>query len=128
MKKLLTVSSFCLALTSCAGYNVNFNDQPLNLNNNAVVKTEVVQKERLSPQFLVGVDNGQSVSLSLEEGFGNALINSQPAHVNRVNDNFYEVSNNKYMISVSLNDEGFQSASWNHLKGKENGVMHVVAK
>lgn len=55
------------------------------------------------------------------------MVKRQPT-VKRVNANFYEIRGAGYVISVSMNAEGIDSASWNKTHGRDNGILTVTQK
>lgn len=65
---------------------------------------------------------------TLSNGFFSATINGKKATVKRVNANFYEIRGAGYVISVSMNAEGIDSASWNKTHGRDNGILTVTQK
>ena len=65
---------------------------------------------------------------TLSNGFFSATINGKKATVKRVNANFYEIRGAGYVISVSMNSEGIDSASWNKTHGRDNGILTVTQK
>ncbi|QIR26802.1 hypothetical protein GY169_08200 [Kluyvera genomosp. 3] len=62
---------------------------------------------------------------TLSNGFFSATINGKKAVVKRINANFYEIHGAGYIISVSMNADGIESASWNKTHGRENGMLTV---
>lgn len=65
---------------------------------------------------------------TLSNGFFSATINGKKAVVKRVNANFYEIHGAGYVISVSMNADGIESASWNKTHGRDNGMLTVTQK
>lgn len=62
---------------------------------------------------------------TLSNGFFSATINGKKAVVKRINANFYEIHGAGYIISVSMNADGIESASWNKTHGRDNGMLTV---
>ncbi|MEX3019917.1 hypothetical protein AB4K05_10005 [Kluyvera sp. STS39-E] len=65
---------------------------------------------------------------TLSNGFFTATVNGKKATVKRFNANFYEIHGAGYVISVSMNDDGIDSASWNKTHGRDHGVLTVTQK
>lgn len=72
--------------------------------------------------------NGKDVpiNVSVGNGFTKAMINDEPAKVKRVNANFYEIRGSGYIVSLVVNPEGVESASWNKTKGRSHGGLNRV--
>lgn len=68
------------------------------------------------------------VSGHINNGFTSATINGKKAQVRRLNANFYEVRGSGYVISIALDANGVQTASWNKTRGRDNGMMQVTQK
>ena len=62
---------------------------------------------------------------TLSNGFFSATVNGKKAVVKRINANFYEIRGAGYIISVSMNADGIEGASWNKTHGRENGMLTV---
>ena len=65
---------------------------------------------------------------TLSNGFFTATVNGKKATVKRINANFYEIHGAGYTISVSMNAEGIESASWNKAHSRDNGMLTVTQK
>lgn len=65
------------------------------------------------------------VRATVSNGFFNATINDKKAKVKRFNQNYYEITGGGYIVSISLDDEGIQSASYTKQHSKTNGIMQV---
>lgn len=62
---------------------------------------------------------------TLSNGFFTATVNGKKATVKRINQNFFEIHGGGYVISVSMNADGIDSASWNKTHGRDNGMLTV---
>lgn len=65
---------------------------------------------------------------TLSNGFFSATVNGKKAVVKRINANFFEIHGAGYVISVSMNANGIESASWNKTHGRDNGMLTVSQK
>lgn len=65
---------------------------------------------------------------TLSNGFFSATVNGKKAVVKRINANFFEIHGAGYVISVSMNANGIESASWNKIHGRDNGMLTVSQK
>lgn len=65
---------------------------------------------------------------TLSNGFFSATVNGKKAVVKRINANFFEIHGAGYVISVSMNADGIESASWNKTHGRDNGMLTVTQK
>lgn len=65
---------------------------------------------------------------TLSNGFFTATVNGKKATVKRINANFYEIHGAGYVISISMNANGIDSASWNKTHGRDNGILTVTQK
>lgn len=65
------------------------------------------------------------IKAKLSNGFFTATINGKKAKVKRFNAHYYEISGAGYILSVSLDDENIQSASWTKAHSRDNGIMQV---
>ncbi|MER1585055.1 hypothetical protein [Enterobacter hormaechei] len=72
--------------------------------------------------------SSDTVNATLSNGFFSATVNGKKASVKRLNANFYEIQGNGFVISLSLDENGITDASWNKMKGREHGVLHVTQK
>lgn len=68
---------------------------------------------------------GPGVKATVSNGFFKATINNKKAKVKRLNANYYEISGAGYIVSISLDKEGIQSASYTKQYSKTNGIMQV---
>ncbi|KNC09902.1 hypothetical protein AC791_14910 [Klebsiella sp. RIT-PI-d] len=68
---------------------------------------------------------GPGVKATVSNGFFNATINGKKAAVKRFNANYYEISGAGYTLSLSLNSEGIESASYTKAHSKANGILQV---
>lgn len=62
---------------------------------------------------------------TLSNGFFTATVNGKKATVKRINQNFFEIHGGGYVISVNMNADGIDSASWNKTHGRDNGMLTV---
>lgn len=62
---------------------------------------------------------------TLSNGFFTATVNGKKATVKRINENFFEIHGGGYVISVSMNGDGIDSASWNKTHGRDHGMLTV---
>ena len=62
---------------------------------------------------------------TLSNGFFTATVNGKKATVKRINQNFFEIHGGGYVISVSMNADGIDSASWTKTHGRDNGMLTV---
>lgn len=72
--------------------------------------------------------SGPGINASINNGFTVAHINHKKATVKRVNTAYYEVSGNGYILSISLNDEGVETASYTKAHSRVHGILQVVQK
>lgn len=62
---------------------------------------------------------------TLSNGFFTATVNGKKATVKRINANFFEIHGGGYIISVSMNADRIEYASWNKVHGRDNGMLTV---
>lgn len=69
--------------------------------------------------------SSQVLKATLSNGFFTATVNGKKAMVKRINDNFFEIHGAGYIISVSMNADGIDAASWNRTHGRDHGMLNV---
>ncbi|MEH0884453.1 hypothetical protein [Enterobacter sp. UNJFSC 003] len=69
-----------------------------------------------------------NVNATISNGFFNATVNGKKASVKRLQANFFEIHGSGFVISISLDENGINSASWNNTKGRDHGLLQVTQK
>ncbi|KFD21827.1 hypothetical protein [Yokenella regensburgei] len=122
MKKLITLAVVASLTASCALAQSQQNT-PQETHSAAAPGVS----DRLHAIKLKGQDGiNQFFVVSIGNGYTKAMIADKPAKIKRVNSNFYEITNSKYVISVALDENGLMSASWNRHKGRDNGMLSLI--
>lgn len=95
---------------------------------NAANATQHAQAAHVSDPMREATLSSNVLKATLSNGFFAATINGKKATVKRVNANFYEIRGAGFIISVSMNAEGIESASWNKTHGRDHGMLTVTQK
>lgn len=95
---------------------------------NAANATQHAQAGHVSDPMREATLSSNVLKATLSNGFFAATINGKKATVKRVNANFYEIRGAGFIISVSMNAEGIESASWNKTHGRDHGMLTVTQK
>ncbi|MGL5967908.1 MAG: hypothetical protein ACRCZ6_12200 [Kluyvera sp.] len=95
---------------------------------NAANATQHAQAAHVSDPMREATLSSNVLKATLSNGFFAATINDKKATVKRVNANFYEIRGAGFIISVSMNAEGIESASWNKTHGRDHGMLTVTQK
>lgn len=95
---------------------------------NAANATQHAQSAHVADPMREATLSSNVLKATLSNGFFEATINGKKATVKRVNANFYEIRGAGFIISVSMNADGIESASWNKTHGRDNGILTVTQK
>lgn len=95
---------------------------------NAANATQHAQAAHISDPMREATLSSNVLKATLSNDFFEATINGKKATVKRINANFYEIRGAGYIISVSMNAEGIEDASWNKTHGRDHGMLIVTQK
>ncbi|EGT3572001.1 hypothetical protein QNN88_03370 [Citrobacter sp. ANG330] len=95
---------------------------------NAAQYAQAAKAEHVADPLRMTEFTGPGVKASINNGFTQGTINNKKATVKRFNENYYELSGAGYVVSISLNAEGVESASYTKAHSRVNGIVQFVQK
>lgn len=93
---------------------------------NAVQHGQAAKASHVADPLRQASLRGPGIMAEINNGFTVARINGKKAIVKRFNENYYEISGGGFVLSLSLNENGVESASYTKTHSRINGILEVV--
>lgn len=94
-------------------------------NAQAIYPVQKAQAAHVADPMREATLTAPGIKATLSNGFFTATINGKKAKVKRFNGQYYEISGAGYILSVSLDEENIQTASWTKVHSRDNGIMQI---